>query len=236
MRFLLEWCGWYFEGEACSSGLCHLDPAEPGKGQGGCRSHGPDRLSACQCANLQPAASTLPLPCSARNSKRCLLPSPERGSLQCVPDGPLMHMHSGEKEQGPSDGQPAPKRATKIKATEPGARLSLVTWDRTAHIFKRAHACPRAQGSVQKLYMKNSVTSVAFLNRAARGAAAFGPDWCESTPSVYAVSVSASSQAHGIKAEWSFFVYYAHGAFELVQDGSGPQTPPPPPNQRASQA
>lgn len=53
---------WYFQIKVCSSGPCHLDPADPQTGQGGCHSHGPDYLSLCQCANLRPAT---PLFCPA---------------------------------------------------------------------------------------------------------------------------------------------------------------------------
>lgn len=54
---------WYFQTKVCSSGPCHLDPADPQTGQGGCHSHGPDCLSLCQCANLQPVTPHPVLPC-----------------------------------------------------------------------------------------------------------------------------------------------------------------------------
>lgn len=64
---------WYFQTKVCSSGPCHLDPADPQTGQGGCHSHGPDCLSVCQCANLQPATplSRPALPASNSRVWRC---------------------------------------------------------------------------------------------------------------------------------------------------------------------
>lgn len=64
---------WYFQTKVCSSGPCHLDPADPQTGQGGCHSHGPDCLSVRQCANLQPATllSCPALPASNSRVWKC---------------------------------------------------------------------------------------------------------------------------------------------------------------------
>lgn len=51
-RGVLERYGWSFQAKACFSAFCHLDPTELERGEGVCRSHGPDCLSACQCTNL----------------------------------------------------------------------------------------------------------------------------------------------------------------------------------------